>query len=353
MAIVRNIAEFVSRWLDGVAALLVAAAGRLVSPRVVRLVEEEDGFALRLPKEAQVESRRFRIGTADAQALPETVTKAIRGNRVEIVLRPSRFVFRELELPRRAVEFLDGIVRAQIDRLTPWAAGDAVFGWGRPADIANDRISIMVAATARAMVRPILQAVSELGAASIAVMTAPAEGAAAAGIKVYDQNVRGMLEARRVSRILLVVLLIAVVSAGVALAADAVVGGSLESRQDELARQINQRRVLLRAGQNGLARDASGLLDRRKRETPATVIVLEALSGILPDDTYVTELRVEGNKLQIIGVTHDAPGLIRLIEQSPHFTHATFFAPTTRAPTDPGDRFHIEARIEPVNTPRS
>jgi general secretion pathway protein L len=352
MAIVRSIAEFVSRWLDVVAALLVAAVGRLVSPRVVRLVEEDGGFALRLPKAAQAGAERFRIGDADAPALPDSVAKAIRGNRVEIVLRPSRFVFRELELPRRAVDFLDGVVRAQIDRLTPWTAGDAVFGWGRPADIANGRISVMIAATARAMVRPILQAVSELGAASIAVLTVPGERAAA-GIKVYDQNVRGQLEAQRVGRILLVVLLIAVVSAGVAIAADVVVGGSLESRQSELARQINQRRVLLRAGQNGVARDASGLLDRRKHETPATVIVLEALSEILPDDTYVTELRVEGSKLQIIGVTHDAPGLIRLIEQSPHFTHATFFAPTTRAPTDPGDRFHIEARIEPVNTPRS
>jgi general secretion pathway protein L len=354
MAIVRNIAEFVSRWLEAVAALLVGALARLVSPRVVRLVEEEGGFALRLPKDAQTPSAPFNIGGgADAPALPDSVAKAIRGNRVEIVLRPSRFVFRELELPRRAVEFLDGIVRSQIDRLTPWAAGDAVFGWGRPADIANDRISIMIAATARAMVRPILQAVSEVGAASIAMLTVPVEGAATAGIKVYDQNVRGLLETRRLSRILLVVLLVAVISAGVALAADVVIGGSLERRQSEIAREINQRRVLLRNGQNGLARDASGLLDRRKHETPATVIVLEALSEILPDDTYVTELRVEGNKLQIIGVTHDAPGLIRLIEQSPHFTHATFFAPTTRAPTDPGDRFHIEARIEPVNTPRS
>ena len=53
---------------------------------------------------------------------------------------------------------------------------DAVFGWGRPADIANDRISVMVAATARTAVRPILQALSDLGVASIAILTAPLDG---------------------------------------------------------------------------------------------------------------------------------------------------------------------------------
>jgi general secretion pathway protein L len=355
MTLLRDIGEFVIRWLEIVAAAIVAALGRFVSPRVVRITEEADGSGFTLRKVdngGRVE--RLAADGGLAGALSREAAKAIKGNRVEIVLRPTRFVSRQVELPRRAVEFLDGIIRAQIDRLTPWSAADAVFGWGHPADIASDRISIMVVATARAALRPLIDTLSELGAASIAILTAPADGGAAAGtIKVYDQSIRGTLDAMRLSRILLLVLLVAAGAASLAVAADATLGARLEAREQDLTQEINQRRALLRGGQAAIARSASAVLDRRKQETPATVIVLEALSTILPDHTYVTELRVEGDKVQVIGVTQDAPGLIELIEQSPHFKRATFFAPTTRSATDPGERFHIEAHVEPVNTPRS
>jgi general secretion pathway protein L len=82
-------------------------------------------------------------------------------------------------------------------------------------------------------------------------------------------------------------------------------------------------------------------------------MVLDALSEILPDHTYVTELRIEANTVRLIGVTRDAPSLIELIERSGRFTRASFVGPTTRTASDPGERFHIEAIIQPFSAVRS
>ncbi len=146
-------------------------------------------------------------------------------------------------------------------------------------------------------------------------------------------------------------LAVAAIAAVVGSIAAGYLADSLGAQESELDRQITQRRAALRSGGDGGDRSPLALLERRKYETPASVIVLESLSRLLPDHTYVTELHLAGNKVQIAGITRDAPSLILLIEQSQHFTRATFYAPTTRPPSDPGERFHIEAQIEPRNAP--
>jgi general secretion pathway protein L len=356
--------ETVSFWLECVANTIVAALGRYMSPRSVKLVEDDDG-TLAIQDESGNPAVRLRIVDGHVVGrLPEDVATMLRGSRLHIILRPHSFLFRPLELPRRAAEFLGGIVRTQIDRLTPWSADDAVFGWSSACEVGIDRIAVTVAATARAKVAPYVQALGELGAQSIAVFTAPQnatagadpDAAGAAQIKVLEHERRSALDVNRIQRALAVVLLVVVVLAGGAVGANIMLGGNLDTRRDVLAHKIAERRAAIRAGGelgSDTAIGAELVLDRRKHASPAAVLVLETLSQILPDHTYVTEFRIEADKLRVIGVTQDAPSLIRLIEQSPQFTRATFFAPTTRSPSDPGERFHIEAHIEPVFAPRS
>jgi general secretion pathway protein L len=345
MSSLNSLRGIVDAWTGTVAGTIVAALERIVAPRVVRLVEGETGaFTLEAakldngPKQISFEGDRFE-GVNLAQIA--------RGSRVEIVLRPARFLFRPLELPARAADFIEGIVRAQIDRLTPWSAAEAVFGCSPPVAHGSESITTEIAAAPRRLAMTYVEAVSSFHPSAIAIVT---EAGGGGRIKVFEQKSRGAIDPVRLSRMLQAVLALAAVVAVVGSVAASYLADSLSAQEGELERQITQRRAALR-GDGGSERSPLALLERRKYETPASVIVLESLSRLLPDHTYVTEMHLAGNKIQIGGITRDAPGLIPLIEQSQHFTRATFYAPTTRSSTDPGERFHIEAQIEPRNAP--
>jgi general secretion pathway protein L len=351
-AIATQIGNGLTRWTDSAAKAIVGTVRWFVAPRQIRLVEEDEGvFSVRGAADQTYGGQRITIRAGHFVGLPSLI-KLVKGSRVELVLRSSRFMFRPLQLSSRATDFIDGIVRAQIDRLTPWSPAEAVFGWAG-GEASNGRVSLTIAATARGMVTPLVQAVAERGAASIVVSTVADDGATR--IKVFDQEARGAIGVRRVSRLLKVVMVACIAVAALSFAADVVVGDYyLRSEQTDVAQRISSRRAAIRAGGDaGGDRSVTALLERRKHELPAIVIILEQLSRILPDHTYVTELRVEGNTVQMIGVTRDAPSLIGLIEQSHYFTRATFFAPTTRSPSDTGERFHIEAHIEAGGGPRT
>jgi general secretion pathway protein L len=346
----RQIGESFSRWIDSVAENVHSLIDRWrgVQRRVQLIEQEQDTFTLHAvgsTNDASLPDQRIRIAQgAIAETLSADWLETFRGSRAELVLRPTRFMFRPLELPKRAAEFLDGIVRAQIDRLTPWTVSEAVYNWTPPIEAGNERIQLTVAATARAQVTPYVQALAALGATAIVVSTVPQEAAAgAAPLKVFEQQSRGALEITRIRRVLMLVLAAAAAMAVISIGVSSIAADSLDSEQQDLTRQISKRRAAMR--QDG--GNAQRMLERRKQTTAASVIILEALSKVLPDHTFVTELRVEGGKVQVTGLTRDAPSLIRLIEQSPHFERATFFAPTTQQPGEPGERFHIEARIKP------
>ena len=342
-----SIGEAFSGWIDSVTEFAACALGRFSSPRTVRLAEEKnDEFVLQVSKEtAESDFTRERLRIVEGQidySRAAALGVPLAGSHIELVLQSERFLFRPLELPNRAAEFMPGIVRSQIDRLTPWSAADTAFGWSKPVEADAETILVTIAATPLTLVRPYVQAVAGIGAHSIAVFTTLPEGAPdATPIKVWEQTGRGVKDIGRIRQALITTLTAVGITAGLAVGANAVVGTILTAQQDVITRQLSGVRAA------GIARN-TGSLERRKHDSPSTVLALEALSKILPDQTYVTELRVEGNKLRLTGVTRDAPALIELIEQSGLFTRATFFAPTTRSSSDTGDRFHIEAIIKPL-----
>jgi general secretion pathway protein L len=354
MAMVSELKTLFGEWIAAVAGAVDSLTDRYVRRKRILLSEGSDNtFTARMTparKGPALPEFSFRLSHGrPSPSLPADWQTILRGSRVEVVLTPGQVLFRSLDFPKQAVDFLDGMIRAQIDRLMPWAADDVVFGWSPPSPIANERVELTLAAMSKQEIQPLVQLATGLGAASVAAFaTLPADAGAPVRIKVFDKSLQGASgRAVDVPAILRVILLSAGLAAASSLIVAAYIGSTLDSEQQQLQRRISQRRASLRLDPNAGGGSALNLLAKRKQTTPSSVMVLEALSQALPDSTYVTEFRIEGDKVQVVGMTQDAPSLVRLMERSPQFTRATFFAPTTRAQNDPGERFHIEAHITP------
>lgn len=353
MSMLNDVGAAFSLWIDGLARMIGTRLEAFGSVRRLEVVEADDGTFTISPtpsaRGGDLPTERCRVRIVDGAVVDELSpdwTAALRGSRIDIVLKSARFLFRPLDLPKKASEFLDGIIRSQIDRLTPWPPHDAAYHWTPPQESSGDRITTTIVASAKAGIAAIVQAFTDLGAASVAVATRLEPGGAERVTVLTQQVGRGGTFVR-VRLALLAVFVVTAVGAVLSFGAAGFLADHYDAERQQVQRRINERRAVLRAGQTGQATTVYDGLARRKHATPASVMVLDALSALLPDHTYATELRIEGQKVQVIGFTRDAASLISILEQSPHFARAAFFAPTTRAPNEPGERFHIEVRARP------
>lgn len=352
MSFISETKALFGEWITAVARAVDSAIGRYAHRRQIVLSGESAGVLtarLNSPRKGEaLFDVSFRISDGrPIPSLPADWLAAFRSSLVETELSSDQVLFRRLDFPKQAEDFLEGMIRTQLDRLTPWSADNAAYGWSTPSATAQGRIELTLAAASRQELAPLVALAANLDAQSLVAFASPAAvNDSSEKIKIFDQPLRSSTgRAMDAPRILRAALLTAAAAAAASLLLATYLGGSLNSEQQELTNRISQRRAALRLGPEGSS--AYSLLAKRKQTSPLSVVVLEALSKALPDGTYVTELRIDGDKVQVVGLTQDAPSLIRLIEKSPQFARATFFAPTTHAQNEPGERFHIEARITP------
>jgi general secretion pathway protein L len=354
MSRLRLVLAWLSRWIDDAALGFLRMDEVLRRGRRLELIEGSDGGFQPMRRDRKGQSVELgpplHLGGGELiGSIPTTTRSLLAGSRVEIVLAPSRFIFRQLELPLRAADFLEGVVREQIDRLTPWRSSVAAFGWSAPDSLDDKRIVVTVAATTRTSLAPIAEALAR-SRVDLLVMSTAIERSNGVGarINVLSQRVGAEIKLRRWRRILVGGLGLACVTSAAAAAAAIFVGGGLAAQQEALQQDIATRRAALVGGRGSEAEQALAALDEKKHATPPDVLVIERLSKTLPDTAYLTALRIEDNKLQIEGLAGDAAGLIQLVEQPRYFTRARFTAPTTNAPGEHGERFHIEAQVESI-----
>jgi general secretion pathway protein L len=288
--------------------------------------------------------------------IADDIRRSAKGSFVVLEFPADKVFVRQITVPAQACKFLDGVIRNQIERLSPWPANDVVYGFTAEAgasDAAGIEVRILMAA--RSDVDAARQDLDALGLSADRVVARDMDSEAADGLagsvtlwsRLADNSRDSIQNMTRKAGVGIA----ASVAASVAVSLWAL--ASAASIRDENEGLAARSKVLQRQVQTG--RTAASMASMppaerawaSKEASTSSVIVMEALSRALPDSAYVTEVRLEKENLRIVGLADDAPALLAPLEKSSHMTDVRFFAPTARGPDGRRFRFSIEARVQP------
>lgn len=121
---------------------------------------------------------------------------------------------------------------------------------------------------------------------------------------------------------------------------------ALQPLQDKARKQAEDAENLRRQ-LDALLAEYNYLLDK-KRGAPPVVAVLEDVTRILPDDTWVHQFGVNGKEMIIQGETASSSKLAGLFEQAKTLHDASFRSPLTQGQGANSERFQLAAETRPL-----
>ncbi len=349
------VAPFFSWWIGELAAMVPPRLRRLIVPRRDFVVVELFDSRLvmrRWGAETSAEIMRVSLSgrrQAEARALVEDAWASVgkRGSPLILLLSQDRVLRKTLSLPAAAEENLDQALRFEIDRRTPFRVDDVCFDYkvsARHKD--RKRIDVDLVVAPRAVVDQAIEQSVALGLAPDIVGVA---GRERENPDIFDllPKARPTAAARWNRRLALALGLIALalLAASVyvplerqrSLAEDLAVEAEAARNEAEGAHRLRE--------QIDQAIDQGRLIVLKKMERPSVVQLLDEITRLLGDDTWLIRLRYVDNEVQIFGYSAAASMLIGAIEDSPLFRDAQFRAPVTRDPGIDAERFHIVFQV--------
>jgi general secretion pathway protein L len=339
------------RWLETLAAVLVAWLDRRREQHALTVALENQQVVVR---EARSRSDITRPEVRPEQRAPADLTGTARSSFVIAEFPSDKIVGRDITVPAGAQKFLAGVIRNQIERLSPWPPNNVVYGFNsEPSEENSSAVNVRVLMASRTDIdafRSQLAALDVEVDRIVAKSTVDATGKATEDVTLWSRSTDTSHDRLgRISR-LIGIGVGAAVAASTCLSLWAFVSaGSVSDESEGIAARAKALQRQIQGGQTSAAASASPA-ERAwflKVTSGSSVILLEALSRALPDSAYLTEMRLENATLHIIGQADDAPGLLAPLEQSGHLTGVHFSAPTTRGSGGKSFKFSIDAQVEP------
>jgi general secretion pathway protein L len=300
------------------------------------------------------------VAAAGRAALaPRTQAAYGSGNaaaRIVVSLAPRDMLRRNLVLPAAIEENFRQALSYDLDRHTPFKPEELYFDAAIVArDAARNTITVDLAAARRAVVDPVLKHVAAWGAEVAAIVPEPPQRAADSRLNLLPADARTSRSPWGRWQFWVPIALLAVATLA------AVVIPLWQKRDyvmqlSMLADQARGRAAIsetLRAELDARVADYNTALER-KYLYPGALQVVDAVSKLLPDDTWLTQFELKSmakgketqREMLLRGESANAGHLVQLFEESQLFAQAAPRSPTTKIQPGPGEIFDLGAQLK-------
>lgn len=287
--------------------------------------------------------RERELGSATLdQAGLASVLAALRRRPRRTVLRiAGKFLLeRPVTLPLAAERDLDRVLAYDMDRLTPFAASDVVWqAVDTQRDATQRRLRLRLALVPRRAFESVLDALTHASVAADWLEVVAADGTLRTFPLSSAATGRSGTRSRKVLASLATILALAVIATPFATQTLA-----LDATNRAIA-DLSPRVAQVQRLRRHLAADAAGTdaLAAERARTGDVLRILAAVTDVMPDGTWLSELSLHHGQLRIRGLSPSAAHLIPALAEDPDFRNPAFAAPVTRGPDGHTDMFTITA----------
>ncbi len=250
-----------------------------------------------------------------------------------------------IQLPSAVQNNLAQVMNYELDKHTPFTAEQVYFSTQSVSQPGDDPLKVLLVLTPRATLDRLIKA---LDAAKIPLDRVEHENKL---IPESDYNLLPAEKQRQKNRLTRLLIISLTGLSGLLLAALLIMPMTAGKNQvDDLRRKIKSleqqtRQVQQQQLEMDRLLEQSEQVVSLKQGQPFLNEMLNELTRLLPDNTWLSHFKFQQGKIQIQGQSASASSLIEVLESSPLFSNVRFISPLTQDKRTGLERFRISAEV--------
>jgi general secretion pathway protein L len=350
--LLRQLSGFWSWWIAELGGILPKGMRSAILPGVERLYLQLKGQELVASQGTNESIHEIgRYPMTAAALLPEQaqVLEELAGRTREVVLclPADKVLVKTLTLPLVAEENLREVLGFEMDRQTPFSLDQVYYDHTLSArNPKTNTLTLDLVVTPRLFLDKLVTTLQGIGLSPDQATLCQEQTGLPRPVNLLPEEARQVRrDSTRYLNLALGVVAVALLLGTIALplANKIQVIHALEARTElvtgkaEITRRLREEIEQLDTG--------SRFLVEKKQAMPLALEIINELTRLLPDDTWITRLDIKGQEVQIQGQSAAASALIPLIESSDKLRNPRFRSPVTRMPRMNAERFHLSAEV--------